>query len=583
MLNNSNLPRPYGGVTKTFTATDIAAGFFGFFDTVTTAGVKLFFHNASVGASQESTWAGWVRGHTLSIRWRAPGSSPNAMLITVDGAPVLTPNFPSPTSDSTQTIFKGKTDIPHYLEIRCNTGGYSGTSGPFTSGTVFTVTGSNPSISYGTWGTAWMLTDASFPGIISSAAIARSGAPAGVNVTPANNEITNTNDGGTPANYMRGEGLKIKAQCSEIWLFTGASYCVYSIDGAASVKVYLDDGVLSTHQNATSRSWKRIVVGLDNSTTHDYYIFPSLAVGQSSQMSTLYVMLDSAGTFSAVATTKRVAEFGDSITENLSAATGQAIGTHYIYGTAANLGALGVTRGKGGITVSTLDTDMSSILTAMGFVPDIAVMAIGRNDGATASAAFKASFTSCLNKILANGTNKIICRGVSLGGLVAGSPPARDQDISDAVAAIQASLVGAQAVSYVPTTAWTQPATFDGTHPTEAGYVTMRGNAITDYDATGFFIPSNTAAPSISGSTVGNSLVAGNVGTWTNSPAFTFQWYRSASSTGSSPSVIAGQTLIDYTTSSGAPDQGNYVFLMVTGTTAAGARSVASNVLGPIT
>lgn len=479
--------RPEGGVTKTFTATDIAAGFFGFFDTTTTAGVKLFFHSGTASLQQDSVWAGWIKGHTLVIRWRAPGSSPNAVLITIDGAPILTPSFPAPTSDSSQTVFKGLADVRHYVEIRCNASGYNGTSGPFTSGTVFTVTGSNPTIDYGPWGTAWMLTDASFPGKLASATVARTGAVAGANVTPANNDVTNNNDGTTPGEYLSGESFKIKAQCSEIWIFTGAKYCVYSIDGAASVSVDLDDGVLSTHHNAVSRAWKRLATGLDNSTTHNYYIFPSLALSTgATNLSTLMVMVDSGGTFSAVAATKIVDEYGDSITRNMNW-TAQPIGTHYIYGAAANLGALGVTRGKGGQIASGLDTDMASILAGSGHVPDIAVIAIGRNDGGTASAAFKTSYTSIINKILANGTNKVICRGISLGGLVAGSPPARDQDISDAVAAIQASLVGAQAVVYVPTTAWTGITATDGTHPIVSGYATMRGYAITDYGATGFF------------------------------------------------------------------------------------------------
>lgn len=531
-------------------------------------------------------WAGWITGHTLKLRSKMPGASPNPFIISVDGGPPFTPTFYTPFSDSTATVFSGLADRRHYVEIRVNiVGGYSAASAFFTAGTVFTVTGGNPGLDYSI-GTSWMLTDASFPGVLASATRARNatGGLNGGNVVPAINEVTNTQDGGTPANYLRGQAFKINVTAKEVWVWSGETVTHYSVDGAAPVRVNFntDRPLLSVHQQITgSRSWKRLIIDLDDTLPHDIYIFPGYVAGETTY-SCQGVALNPGGIFNTVSTTKRVVAFGDSITEGNSATAGQSSSAQYIYATSAKLGALGITRGKGGITAATLDTDTASIISALGFVPDVVEIEIGRNDGATSSAAFIISYTNIFNAHLSNGTNKVICRGVSLGGLVVGSPPARDADISTAVAARQATLTGTQALVYIPTTAWTQPATSDGTHPTEAGYTTITGNAFTDYDATGFFIPSNTAAPTISGTTTGGTLLAGNAGTWTNSPSFTYQWYRSAFSNGASPTTIVGQTAIDYTTTAGAPDQGNYIFLKVTGTTAAGTRTVSTNVLGPI-
>lgn len=85
--------------------------------------------------------------------------------------------------------------------------------------------------------------------------------------------------------------------------------------------------------------------------------------------------------------------------------------------------------------------------------------------------------------------------------------------------------------------------------------------------------PTNTAAPTISGTTTqGQTLTAAN-GTWTGSPTFTRQWKRSGAS-------IAGATAATYVLQ--AADMGKTITVTVTGTNAVGSLSVTSAGVGPV-
>jgi hypothetical protein len=296
----------------------------------------------------------------------------------------------------------------------------------------------------------------------------------------------------SPYPYYIGVGsLVVRAQCSEIWIWTGETSCFYTIDGGAIQKVrfgtdgvYPGSGLSNYNTSNVNRSWKRIAVGLDNTAYHEYFIFP----GNSSVLggATFQIALDANGTFASTTITKRLVQYGDSITAGNTPTNQATCATDVpIYSSA--LGTLGINRGKGGVLVSDLDSDIAGVFAANGFVEDIAVITIGWNGNGTET--YAVGYTSIINKILAHGTNKIICRGISLGSYT-GDRSSVDTQLSGAVSALQGSLTGSQAVVFIDTSGWTPPAVnvLSSPHPTEAGYATLAAQEITAFGATGFFV-----------------------------------------------------------------------------------------------
>lgn len=78
----------------------------------------------------------------------------------------------------------------------------------------------------------------------------------------------------------------------------------------------------------------------------------------------------------------------------------------------------------------------------------------------------------------------------------------------------------------------------------------------------------NTVLPAISGTTTSGETLTATTGTWTNSPTFTYQWIRGAST------VIAGATNSTYVLQ--AADVGTTVKVTVTATTANGSNTATS-------
>lgn len=93
--------------------------------------------------------------------------------------------------------------------------------------------------------------------------------------------------------------------------------------------------------------------------------------------------------------------------------------------------------------------------------------------------------------------------------------------------------------------------------------------------------PSNSAAPSISGTTAYGSTLTASNGTWSGNPTgYTYQWQRASISTGSY-SNISGATSQTYSVATA--DIGNYLKVNVTATNAGGSNSVLSSASSQIT
>ena len=85
--------------------------------------------------------------------------------------------------------------------------------------------------------------------------------------------------------------------------------------------------------------------------------------------------------------------------------------------------------------------------------------------------------------------------------------------------------------------------------------------------------PANSAVPTISGTTTFGQTLTSTTGTWSNSPTYSYQWSRAASS-GGSYSNISGATSSTYTLV--AADVGQYLKSTVTATNASGSATATS-------
>lgn len=108
---------------------------------------------------------------------------------------------------------------------------------------------------------------------------------------------------------------------------------------------------------------------------------------------------------------------------------------------------------------------------------------------------------------------------------------------------------------------------------------TVNSAAVGPVAPSGGAAPANTAAPALSGTPEVGFTLTTNTGTWTGSPAFTYQWQESADGS-TSWSSLTGKTTSSYTAVSG--DATKFLRCQVTGTNGTGTVTANSNVLGPV-
>ena len=91
--------------------------------------------------------------------------------------------------------------------------------------------------------------------------------------------------------------------------------------------------------------------------------------------------------------------------------------------------------------------------------------------------------------------------------------------------------------------------------------------------------PANTAVPTISGTTTFGQVLTSTTGTWSNSPTYSYQWSRAATS-GGSYTNISGATSSTYTLVTA--DVGQYLKSTVTATNGSGSASATSSATAQI-
>lgn len=428
--------------TATFTETQAAFGFFGYFDTATVAG------NRRWNGGDSASWTGYITGATATMRGSTSGAQAFPWWVSVDGGTEVNPQL-SVKADGIIPLFTDLTDGPHLVRIRCNQP-YSPTNcRTFTTGTLFQAWGAAPAIGLGAdLGTYYHVSDPSFPG---NSAFLTKAAPGG-NVTPT------FKPPGPPAglssastNPEQSGCLAFNAKCSSVWLYTGWTHVRWSIDGAAPTLLTLSPGISASATPLTStRMWKKVPIACDLTTSHTYWVAPSYNQFINAPSQNLGIMIgDSTATYQSIGTLKKGVDFGDSITAGTMAdgvtvygtATGPAplqlcqqndsliACAQVVDGSSNHKPAAVCSMGSPGISTAQTNVDLSLLIAGLNFTPDFINIRLGRND--SAGAALLTQQGNMINALIAAYPSaKIMWRGIYRG---AGN--AVDANIATSVAA----------------------------------------------------------------------------------------------------------------------------------------------------
>lgn len=177
-------------------------------------------------------------------------------------------------------------------------------------------------------------------------------------------------------------------------------------------------------------------------------------------------------------TVKGMHQYGDSITYGSGpGATSVNVETMPV---AASLGFIGTTNGISGLTIAGEKTLLDTVLPLRTVTAnDVAILAIGGNSATDGiDATDQADYGLCIDKLLAKGYGKILCRGIL--------PIASAQGTIDAANAALKSVMDGKAnakLVWINPVTWTGYETQDGTHPTINGYATLAGYAAPAYAA----------------------------------------------------------------------------------------------------
>ena len=394
-------------------------------------------------------WAGVITGTDASIvAYQNTSTQPAGMVeVSVDGGPFTS----CAISGGKYVLFAGLSQASHLVLVRINSA-YSTSANFPNSGTLLSVTGAPPSIvSYSNWVQPG---DGNSNTAHTNAIIAN---PQGAGYTPAS---VIDNSANAQANIS---SVAIKGDPTELLIFSRARYFFLSVDGAAGTRY--DAG-----STATAERMVRIT-GLSG--THTYYVW----TGQQGA----YPILSIGGVYSTgisnIATKKRMDQYGDSITAGQGATC---YGDTDTFKVAHALGYVGGNYGVSGNTVANLYARMPTILAEKSVTAsDVAVLAIGRNDiSASWDATRISNYTSMVSSLLTAGYGKVICRGIL---------PEGAQTWTSQNGSIQSIVTGFadSRVVFCDTSSWSGIATSDGTHPTDAGYVTVANYAQPAYVALG--------------------------------------------------------------------------------------------------
>ncbi len=436
--------------TQTFTDTNLSSAFFGYFDTTTTAGRKVW-------QTSDSSFIVRVRGSSCTMACASGDSSP--WHVSVDHGADTVPTF---TSGSI-TLFSGLSDDWHVVQVWPDNSTSGSTYTP-TTGTLLSVTGLSPQAE--ALGTGYFVKNPSFAGV---ATFAETTTPGG-NFLPTYPRPTCNAGWG-----VSGGSVHFKAKFTDIYVHTTSPEVWYSVDGGTWTRETL--GASPTNNSGKARAWRKI-----NSLTGSLSTFKELIISDSPVLTTdlpiMGVLLTGEGNDLAAPTaTKTVMHaFGASQTYGFSATEGS-IDVNRLQVTIPSLAA--GQHGNSGGTIAQANAAFSAWVAKIpASLRQHVQLSIGINS--TNDANFQTDYLTLINNFLSAGFTKVICRGL-----------VQVTDNTSKNAKIEAAVAAAAnpAVVYASVSTWTASTNGangsiempDGTHPNDAGYITMAELALRDH------------------------------------------------------------------------------------------------------
>lgn len=436
---STKLPDP---TTTGYAASQMSTGFTGPINT--TKNVARIY-----GRGELTLWSGWVTGTEAKLTMSSDyGDFDGGVQVAVDGGAFSN----APRSGQVYTLFTGLAHAKRFVEFR-----YADGLGdvPFVnaSGTVLTVTGQPPAII--TLANRVALGADSSTGLYSGAII-----PNVSGYTPAlqapKGQVYGSNIG----------SVKIKGAFTNLVVTLNGSYKVgvSKNGGVPTFYTATDDGTFPV---------RAIVVPCDGSTS-TYNVWDDGCYRNTG--GDFSVSVDS--TFLDIGVRRRLDQYGDSATFG-SGPGASSVNTETM-AVAAAMGFVGSTNGVSGMTIGPGKALIDSVLPLRTVnSSDVAILALGGNNAESGiDSTAQIDYALCIDKLLAKGYGKVLCRGVL--------PVPAAQSLVDAANVILKSVMVAKAdarLIWIDPTTWTGFETQDGVHPTANGYLTLATYATPAYKA----------------------------------------------------------------------------------------------------
>lgn len=433
------LPDP---TTANFTSAQVSPGFTGSVSTTKNA-ARIYARGAL------TLWSGYISGTEAKLT--APsdfGDNAGSMEVAIDGGAFSA----AANSASVYTLFTGLAHAKRFVEVRWVA---AMANAPYiaSSGNVLEVTGQPPTLQ-------------TLAGKVQNGADTATGIFSGA-LVPNATDYTPLLEAPSGTTYGSNVGsVKLKGAFTKL---------VVTVAGPRKIGVSKNGAAPSFYSAADEADGppRAIVVPCDGSTS-TYYVWDS---GNARNTGGHFAVAGDS-TLLDVGVRRRFHQFGDSITAGSGpGATGVDTETMRV---AAAFDSVGTTIGKSGETITGLKTilDNSLPLLTVG-VTDVAILAIGGNSAAGGiDATEEADYGICIDKLLAKGYAKVLCRGIL--------PTPDGSDTRAIYNDVLESVVTGKAdpkVVWIDTSAWTGYDTQDNTHPTVEGYATLAGYAQPAYSA----------------------------------------------------------------------------------------------------
>ncbi len=398
------------------------------------------------GRAGMSIWGGVITGTEAKITASSDaGALDELIAVAIDGGA-----FSNATHVSTlYTLFTGLPHASRFVEIRY---GSAFGNGPYvlSSGNVLQVTGQPPSIS--------PVTDWAQLGADSATSF--SNAPLVANVATYSPQLSAGK--GTYGSAI--STIKIKGSFNNLYVALHGDLRKVGVSKNGAAPTFYSVAV------ETNKPIRVMKIPCDGSLS-TYYVWDD-GCGRSGGG---HFSVAGDATRQDVGVQRRLDQYGDSITYGTGpGATPADVET---MPAAAAMGFVGSTYGIGGYTIAQCIGLLDTILPVKTVTAnDVAILAIGRNNIPTITAQDEIDYATCIDKLVAKGYGKIICRGILPLPNGTDSFPAEN-------AALQAVMVAKvnPNLIWVPTDTWIGWGSSDSVHPTDAGYITLKNFAIPAY------------------------------------------------------------------------------------------------------